>query len=171
MPKLSQRLEGGDRRSIGIANKIATEALAAPALLNQLIDGMFSDSPLIRMRSSDALEKASRIKPDILKPYKKIILNYLKQMPPDEVLWHLLQMAGRITWTGAERRQVIRIVNQCLQRDSSIVKTCALQTIFDLLPQAPNIKASVIRLLQSNGKRGTPAMKARAKKLLLQLQD
>src|SRR5262245_10893810 len=70
-------LSGGDRRSVGRANAVATMVLARPKLFRKLIRSMWDQEPVVRMRAADAAEKASRRKPELLRPFKAELLGLL----------------------------------------------------------------------------------------------
>ena len=57
-----------------------------------------------------------------------------------------------------------------LSDPSSIVKTCAMQALADLARQAPELRANELAILQDLTAHGTPAMKARGRKLLAEMQ-
>ena len=58
-----------------------------------------------------------------------------------------------------------------LRDSSSIVKTFAMQALVDLTTQAPEFRPAVLRQLQKLTVRGTPAMRARGRKLIEELSD
>ena len=73
MPRnnLLTALTGGDRRSIGQADRVAARVSKDARLFPELIAGMWSDDPLVRMRAADAAEKVTRGNPELLQPFKK----------------------------------------------------------------------------------------------------
>lgn len=69
-PILDQ-LRGGDRRSIGRVPHVVRVVSKNRELTGELIVGLVSDDPIIRMRAADALEKVSKERPSLLDPFKK----------------------------------------------------------------------------------------------------
>jgi hypothetical protein len=61
-------------------------------------------------------------------------------------------------------------LHRYLDDRSSIVKTFALQGRLDLVKDEPGIRSRVIDILRQATGHGTPAMKARSRKLLAQLE-
>jgi hypothetical protein len=57
-----------------------------------------------------------------------------------------------------------------LDDKSSIVKTCAMQGIADLTRQDPTLRDEVLDLLRALRRSGTPAMRARGRILIEQLE-
>ena len=86
-----------------------------------------------------------------------------------EMRWHLAVMVPRLALTAKERQVAISSLESYLEDRSSIVKTFALQGLADLAQEDPSIRPGVIEILRQATRSGTPAMKARSRKLLLQL--
>jgi HEAT repeat protein len=72
-------LASGNRRSIGRANEAVAAVLQSPRLFPQLIKGLWSADSLVRMRAADAVEKISREKPELLRPWKKHLLGLMQE--------------------------------------------------------------------------------------------
>ncbi len=86
-----------------------------------------------------------------------------------ELRWHLAVMVPRLLLGGKERRLAASLLNKYLEDRSSIVRTFALQGLADLAQDDTNIRTEVIEVLRASVRSGTPAMKARSRKLLIQL--
>lgn len=170
-PSILQKLEGGDRRSIGRSPEVVAELLADPGRFAALFAGLFSDDPVVRVRAADAVEKITVVYPAYLRPYKTPLLGPLAHSPDKEVRWHIAQMLPRLQWTSQEQRMVYDLLIEYLSDTSSIVKTCAMQGLADLTRQAPKFRSRVLRQLQGLTARGTPAMRARGRKLLARLRS
>jgi hypothetical protein len=78
-------------------------------------------------------------------------------------------MIPRLQLTRAERQMAFAFLREYLNDRGSIVKTHALQGLADLARIEPALQPSVTSLLEDAVRRGTPAMKARARKLLPRL--
>jgi hypothetical protein len=165
-----QLLEGGDRRSIGRANEVAAILAKHPGRFPELIAGLWSEDPLVRMRAADATEKFTRENRELLKPYKKELLGLMAETRQQELRWHLAAMIPRLPLTARERRLAVSSLNVYLEDRSSIVKTSALQGLADLAETDPDLRPQVIELLRASTRSGTAAMKARSRKLLLHLE-
>lgn len=163
-------LEGGDRRSIGRADQVAAIVSAKPALFPELIAGLWSEDPLVRMRAADATEKLTREHRELLQPYKKELLDLMAEAQEQELRWHLAVMVPRLLLNAKEREAAIASLKRYLEDRSSIVKTFALQGLADLAQQEPNMRSRVTEVLREATRKGTPAMKARSRKLLVQLE-
>jgi HEAT repeat protein len=163
-------LEGGDRRTIGRSDQVAAIVAKDPKLFPELIAGLWSADPLVRMRAADATEKITRKNPGLLTPYKKELLGLMTEATEQELRWHLAVMVPRLPLNVTERHLAISSLNGYLEDRSSIVKTFALQGLADLAQGDPSIRPTVVERLREATRNGTPAMKARSRKLLFQLE-
>jgi hypothetical protein len=163
-------LEGGDRRTIGRADQVAAIVAKSLRLFPKLIAGLWSADPLIRMRAADAAEKVTRKRPELLTPFKKELLGLMTEATEQEMRWHLAAMVPRLPLSAAERELAITSLNGYLEDRSSIVKTFALQGLADLAQNDSSIRPMVVETLREATRNGTPAMKARGRKLLLRLE-
>jgi hypothetical protein len=170
MHPILAKLSGGDRRSIGRSNEVAAQVLAHPAYFRYLFDGMTSDDLVLRMRAADATEKISLRRPDLLSPFKKKLFEIAGRTDQQEVRWHMALMVPRLHLTPRERALALDILFDYLRDRSSIVKTCAMQALADLAAQDASLKSKILPLLEELTEVGTPAMRARGRRLLQRLK-
>lgn len=163
-------LKGGDRRTTGRSDEVAEMVSQNRKLFPQLIKGLWSEDPLVRMRAADATEKVTRSNHDLLQPYKGALLGLMAEAVQQELRWHLAVMIPRLVLNNKERQLATSSLENYLEDRSSIVKTFALQGLADLAQQDPSIRPGVIDLLRESIRSGTPAMKARSRKLLRHLE-
>jgi hypothetical protein len=168
-PSILRKLEGGDLRSIGRSNEVVAEVLAERKLFSALFAGLSVYDPVVRARAADAVEKISAIHPEYLRPYRAKLVGELAHCEQKEVRWHVAQMLPRLRWNAREQQEVCDILTDYLRDSSSIVKTFAMQALADLTTQAPELRPTVLRQLQKLTASGTPAMRARGRKLLAEL--
>jgi len=169
MKDVLAKLKGGDRRSIGRSDEVATEVSKSPALLSDLWAGLFNDDPVVRMRAADAIEKATREHPERLQPWKQAIFEAAFVCENKEVRWHLAQLLPRLSLTPGERETAVRILMGYLADASSIVKTFSMQALADLAARDERLLAQVMPVIERLTQTGTPAMRSRGRKLLKQL--
>lgn len=166
MSKILIKLLGGDRRSIGRSNQVAREISNNPKLFAQAVAAMTDPNPLIRMRAADATEKASALFPQLLQPHKRVFLSEIAAIPQQEVRWHVAQILPRLQLTPKERAHAAAILFDYLEDKSSIVKTFAMQALADLSQRDPLLRKRLVPILEFLTANGTPAMRARGRKLL-----
>ena len=170
MHSLLQKLDGGDRRSIGRSEEVVADVLADPALFDVAFHGMRCDNPLIRMRAADAVEKITAQRPAYLRPYKSLLLDEIAAIEQQEVRWHVAQMLPRLELTEAERLRAFDILIGYLDDESRIVKTFSMQALADLAVQDAALTARVTPILEAQMRVGSPAMQSRGRKLLKKLR-
>jgi hypothetical protein len=141
-----------------------------PGLFPGLIAGLWSEDPLVRMRAADATEKVTRKNRELLRPYKQELLGLMTKTQEQELRWHLAVIVPRLPLNAKERQVAISSLNCYLEDRSSIVKTFALQGLADLAQAEPSIRPRVTEILREAARNGTPAMKARSRKLLIHLE-
>jgi len=163
-------LEGGDRRSIGRSDQVVAMVSKNPRLFPNLIAGLWSEDPLVRMRAADAAEKVTRNHPELLQSYKNELLGLMAEANEQELRWHLAAVVPRLHLNAKERQQATSLLTRYLEDRSSIVKTSALQALADFATQDLSLRPAVMETLRQAIRNGTPAMKARSRKLLLRLE-
>jgi hypothetical protein len=163
-------LKGGDRKTIGRSDQVVAMVSHTPDLFPELMVGLWSEDSVIRMRAADAAEKLTRKHSDLLRPYKKELLGLMIETTQQELRWHLAVIVPRLPLDGDEREVAFSSLKSYLEDRSSIVKTFALQGLSDLAQGDTNVQPRVIEILREATRGGTPAMKARSRKLLLELE-
>ncbi len=122
------------------------------------------------MRAADAIEKVTRGNRELLRPYKKELLGLMVEAKEQELRWHLATLVPRLLLNAQERQLATSLLNGYLEDRSSIVKTFALQGLSDLAQCDPSMRPRVVEILWEASRNGTPAMKARSRKLLFRLE-
>ena len=158
-------LAGGDRRSIGPADEVADLVRRTPAKLVGLIECLWSGDPIVRMRAADATEKIARDQAALIQPYKSALMELAAESTQPEVCWHLAVILPRLKLSRGECQSVAETLQTYLSNRSSIVKTFALQGLFDLTLQYSSLRSQVMELVRLYERTGTPAMRARCRKL------
>lgn len=154
---------------IGHSEEVAAMVSKDPRLFSELMAGLWSTDPLIRMRAADAAEKVTRNRPELLQPYKGELLGLMVETQQQELRWHLAAMVPRLELNSKQRNLATSLLIGYLEDRSSIVKTFALQGLAELAQDDPSLRPGVIEILRGATRSGTAAMKARSRKLLLRL--
>lgn len=125
-------LVGHDRRSIGAAGEVARLIEEAPHRLGEVMVAISDEDPVVRMRASDAVEKATRTHPELLAPFSSELLGPLADIDQQEVRWHVLMMLPRLNLTEEERIRAWAVAEHSLSHPSQIVECEALTAMFKL---------------------------------------
>ncbi len=170
MHRLLRTLTGGDRRSIGRSDEAVARVLRQPDLFPQLIEGMGGVEPLVRIRAADAAEKISRQRPELLQHHADSLIDAFGMAADAEVRWHVAQMLPRLWLTTAQRSRTLALLHAYLDDASRIVRVMAMQSLADLALQDPALLPEVRPLIERLAHSGSPAMRARGRKLLKSLR-
>ncbi len=153
-------------RSIGKSNAIVAKILNEPHIFRELIPGLNSDDPRIRMRVADAIEKVARIHPEIVQPYKKLILSEVKKAEQQEIQWHLAQILENLRLTARDRKEVIPALWNWLDHSASqIVRVATLQCLVSFSNLDKTLRPKVLHRMKTLSKSGSASLRARIRKL------
>jgi hypothetical protein len=162
--------EGRQGLSIGRAREVAALVLAKSKVVSRLIECLWDPDPGIANRAADALERASYHLPSVLKSWKAPLLGLLAEATQNKLRWNLALIVPRLNLTVPECRRAAATLQAYLEDKSSIVKTCAMQGFADLTRQDASLQPMVLDMLRILARTGTPAMRARGRMLLRQLE-
>jgi hypothetical protein len=159
-------LSGGDRRSMRNADEMAATISDDPGLFGSCVRAMLDDDPAIRMRAADAVEKASRSRPELLAAHKAVLLGSIAAINQHEVRWHLFQILPRLSLTADEQFAWFKRAVQWMQSDRRIVAAEALSALFELSRSDELLRAQAVTIAIESLDGPSPALRARARKLL-----
>ncbi|WP_180539099.1 hypothetical protein [Nevskia soli] len=170
MSDIRAMLTGGDRRSIGRADEAVDLVRLYPGRTAELIECLWDVDACVSMRAADALEKVSRENVARLQPYKGALFDLFAEAKQKEIRWHLALIIPRMLLSTAEFLRAAEILESYLEDRSSIVKTFAMQGLADLALRHTSLLPRVLDLIRTLTRTGTPAMRARGRILLKQLE-
>ncbi|MCD6401585.1 MAG: hypothetical protein J7L73_06610 [Anaerolineales bacterium] len=164
--RLKKKLSGGDMRSIGRVPEVIEDALANPANIPILIQMMVDESPLIRMRASDAVEKLCASNPAFIQPYKEFLINHVAKIPQQEVRWHFAQIVPRLKMDETEKQVVVSVLMEYLGDKSKIVVVSAMDALAKFALEDADLRSKVVPILEDLTEHGSSALQSRGRKLL-----
>jgi hypothetical protein len=165
------KLRGGDRRSIGKVDEVVCAVRKKPDLFKHLVNALFKEDPVVRMRAADAIEKISLDNHECLQPFKRKLIQLAKESQQQELRWHLAQMIPRLKLTPKETAMLTEILFEYLNDKSKIVVTFAMQALADLVLKEAILSTDVIKAIEKLIQTGSPAIQARGKRLLPKLKN
>jgi hypothetical protein len=166
MNPIVRKLREGDLRQTGRSEEVVAEVLEDRRLFPLVVAAIADPEPGTRVRAADAVEKITRSRPELLRPWKKDFLKLLAAVEQKEVRWHLAQIVPRLALTGKERRQAFERLVAFLDDDSRIVQAFALQGLADIAAIDPSYRPRAARIVERLAASGIAAVRARARKLL-----
>lgn len=154
----------------GRAFDVAMMVLEQPRLADRLIACLWDSSDGVACRAADALDIVSHELPRVLAGWKEPLLGLMAEARPIKLRWHLAFFVSRLQLTPAECRRATEVLRTWLDDRSSVVKTSAMQTLADLTHHDPTLLPEVLDLVRILSRSGTPAMRARGRVLVRQLE-
>jgi len=170
MTDILEKLRGGDLRSIGQANEVAQEIEKNSALFGAMFSGLYDSDPVVRMRSSDVIEKVTKNKPELLSGYTSQVISILASAEQQEVCWHMAQVAPRLDCTVNEENEIIEALKMYLLHKSKIVIVSAMESLAIFAERNSSILYEVIEIIKVQKENGSPAVQSRGRKLLQRLK-
>jgi hypothetical protein len=166
MSKTADILKGGDLRSIGRSNKIAS-SIDNQESFDELFQQLFHPDRKVVMRSADAVEKITLKNPAFLKQHKASILKLVETARHIELKWHLALIASRLELARREFRKVWQILTDWAnnKKESKIVRVNSMQGLFNLLQTNQELKQDFNLTLNRIEKENIPSINARIKKI------
>ena len=169
MSKLIDKLKGGDRRSIGRADEVVSDIRKNNSLFRQVFEGFYDDDPIVRMRSADVVEKVTRTNPEFLSGFENTIIKELSQIEQQEVCWHVALLLPRLSYTQKQEKEIFEILMRYLAHKSKIVIVNAMEALAMLAAKNQALRRKVENKIESQVASGSPAIQARGRRLLKQL--
>jgi hypothetical protein len=163
-------LTPGPRLAVGRVREVVVLIEKQPEILRHVVECLWDDAPGVASRAADVLERVTHSRPPQAQRWKDALLGLLAETTEKKVRWNLALVIPRLKLTVAECRRVAESLHAYLDDSSSIVKTTALHGLTDLTRQDPESLPDVLDLLRVAGRSGTPAMRARSRILLKELE-
>jgi hypothetical protein len=166
--------QGKHSLSRGRVLDVASRVRAQPNQAGKLIEFLWDPDPGVAKRAADVLERISfRCSPAlqrILDRSRLPLLSLLEEATLNKTRWNLALAVPRLSLTPPEVRRAAKALFSYLDDPGSIVKTAALQGLFDLAQRDPSLLPTVHDLLRIHERNGTPAMRARSRRLLQKIE-
>jgi len=126
------------------------------------------DKPIVE-RASRTLKKISEADAAALFAWRKKLLKEAFRASDMRVQWNLTIVLGRLPLKGRDKALAVDLMFERLQDKSGLNRTMAIQALVDLSENDATLRARTVPIVREFLESGTPAMRARAKKLLAKL--
>jgi len=167
---------GRHRLDPGQSCQVAELVLAKPRKMGQLIECLWDEDPGTANRAADALERATYHRPGLAQAWKDELIGLLAEAQQNKLRWNLALLIPRLDLNVAEARRSAAVLRTYLDdqdstvKSGSIVKTAAMHGLAALTRHDPSMLAETLDMLRILSRSGTPAMRARGRILLKQLE-
>ena len=161
---------GRHRLDPGRSCEVAELVLAKPRKAGQLIECLWDEDPGVANRAADALERATYHRPELAQAWKDELIGLMAEAEQNKLRWNLALLVPRLRLDVTEARRAAAVLRTYLDDQGSIVKTAAMHGLAGLTQHDPELLLEVVDMLRILGRSGTPAMRARGRILLKQLE-
>lgn len=164
-------LLGGGRIAPGRAPEVAELLLRRPRKTAQVVELLWDEEAGVANRAADALERASYHRPELLARWKHALLGRMADAAQNKLRWNLALMIPRVRLTRAEADRAASVLRTWLDDKGSIVRTASMHGLAGLTRWNPELLPEVLDMLRVLSRCGTPAMRARGRMLLQDLES
>ncbi len=155
---------GDDMRMPNGAIEASEICLQSPQRILELLELIKGGTPKYKLCASDALEKISVQRPELLRQFESEIFEIACSETQQEVRWHMAQIAPRLDLNLEKANEWVTLLRRFLNDKSRIVVTFAMNAIWEI-SQRYEINGAR-ELIEKLAEKGPPSVKARARKLL-----
>jgi hypothetical protein len=151
------------------ASKEMTEAAfgsEGEAVRGELVRQLRDTDKVVVERTARTLKKISERDPAALLAWRKVLLAEAFRAVDVRVQWNLSIVLGRLPLKGQDKALAVELMFERLRDKSGLNRTMAVQALMDLSTQDAALRSSVMPIVLDFVENGTPAMRARAKRLL-----
>jgi len=146
-----------------VAAALGSEGKATQAALLRMVA---SGSKVEAERAARTLKKIAEADRTALYGLRKQLLREAFRAQDVRVQWNLTIVVGRLPLTGRDKALAVELMFERLSDASGLNRTFALQGLMDLSEEDAELRARVLPFVRKALEDGTPAMRARARKLL-----
>lgn len=161
---------GRNKLNGGRTKEVVALVLAKPRRIGQLMECLWDEDPGVANRAADALERISYGKPSLAAAWTEPLIGLMFEAEHNKLRWNLALLVPRLKLSVEEAQRVAAALRTYLDDRSSIVKTAAMHGLALLTRHDPKMLPEVLDMLRILSRSGTPAMRARGRILLKQLE-
>ena len=165
-----EALSGGNRTSVGGADKEISKLLKDPSGLAEIYNLFLDEDPVVAMRASYVAMRVAEQKPESVEPFTKYLLKNLDLYTQQEVRWHIPQLLVHLNLTKAQKKKAYEVVMEWAETDKSkIVGYYGFQAAADFAKTDQALLQDFIPRIRKANKTGAKSIQNRCKKIAKQL--
>ena len=163
--RFKSMLSGGHPNSLGRTVEVVEQVLADQKRLTELFDCYTSTDATVRLRTSNALKRIARSRPECLATYLDRLINHVAKLDQASAQWTLATLFHLLeSWmTSTQKMQSTAIMQLNLTASSDwIVLNTTMETLTEWAQADPKLKFWLLPHLARLGcdKRGSVSRKA-----------
>jgi hypothetical protein len=136
------------------------------SVCGELVRRLGSKDKLVAERAARTLKKISESDAAALYTWRKALLAEALHATDVRLQWNLSIVLGRLPLKGQDKSLAVELMFERLRDKSGLNRTLAMQALMDLSESDAGLRARVLPIVREALEGGTPAMQARARKLL-----
>ena len=136
------------------------------SVCGELVRRLRDKDKLVAERAARTLKKISEADAGALYAWRKAFLAEALRATDVRLQWNLSIVLGRLPLKGQDKAIVVDLMFERLSDKSGLNRTVAMQALMDLSESDAGLRARVTPIVREALESGTPAMRARARKLL-----
>ena len=171
MNQLLEWLMGGDLRSDGQASEVADLVLQNLRLFDDLYAGLFVKDDVVRGRTSHALERISRSKPEHLVEHVDELVEVAKKDPVTMVRFHLAMLFGNLLIYEEHVEAIKSILLEMLGDESVFTRSWVISSLCILGRKYPPEREGLLSVIAPGLRDDSIAIRSRTEKALKLLTD
>jgi len=132
----------------------------------ELVRRLRDEDKAVVERVARTLKKIAERDGAALYAWRKRLLEEAFRAGDVRVQWNLTIVLGKMPLKGADKSLAVELMFERLRDKSGLNRTMAMQALMDLSQEDEGLRARVMPIVRQSLEGGTPAMRARARKLL-----
>jgi HEAT repeat protein len=166
MNQILEWLSGGDLRSDGLADEVAAAVLKSPDLFDDLYAGLSESDDVIRGRTADALEKITRLRPDLIAAHLPEVIDLSKSDRVPMVKMHLGMIFGHLALYEEQIDTLRSALFDLLDDESVFAKSWAIVSLCIIGRMYPQKIDRIVNRISQLQEDNSVAIRSRARKAL-----
>ena len=166
-----QELAAGPKRGLGRVNAMTENSLLTPEGMSELVAALRDDRTVVALRAAAALKKLQKVRPELLLPHARAILRSASDAADVRTRWNLTITVSRLPLRGSQRALAIELMWEALRSENSFLRTFGMQGLVNFAAGNEALRKRVLAVVCDALENGSPAMRARAGKLLPRVSE
>jgi HEAT repeat protein len=152
--------------SVSMERVEAALGAGGEAVCADLVATLRDKDKAIVERAARTLKKIAEADALALYVWRKKLLEAALRASDVRVRWNLTIILGRLPLKGADKALAVDLMFERLRDESGLSRTMAMQALMDLSEKDAVLRSRIMPIVRDSIENGTPAMRARARKLL-----
>lgn len=172
MRNFEERLTGGHPNSLGNTIEVVEEVLADNSLFDELFNCYFSSDEVVRLRTSNAIKRVTKVNKPLLLPYIDRLIKEISQINQASTQWTLAQLFDTLEkdFSDSQKAQALEIMKKNLaNHDDWIVLNTTMDSLGIWARKDPSLKNWMLPHLERISTDPRKSVSKKANKILAQL--